>query len=852
MNISRRWLDQYVATDRADDAIAETLTMGGLEVDGIERTGPSLEGVLVGRVERVRPHPNADRLVLCDVALGESENGSSEEPVQIACGAPNVAEGQRVPVAPVGTELMLPSEDGENGGERSPVTIEAVELRGARSEGMICSAHELGVGEDASGILVLDEDARVGAPLAEHLAARGNDPSDTVFDIDLTPNRPDAASHLGVARDLAALTGAELERPAVDLPEEGGETAEAVAVEIEDAEACPRYAAMLVRGAENSESPAWLKARLTAVGLQPRNAVVDVTNFVMHECGQPLHAFDFDTIRDGWVVVRSASDETTLTTLDGAERTVPPGSLLICDAERPVAFAGVMGGADTEVTRETTDVLIESAYFDPSTIRRAATALDLSTDASYRFERGVDRDGQVWAAARAARLIADITGGTVAPGLVDVQPHGPPEPRRIHFRPARANAVLGTDLSSSEMGALLTSVGLEPSGESHSDPGEQFSYVAPTFRPDLTREEDLIEEVARLHGYDRIPAPAHVPLPARPPREGRARRLRRRVRELLAGAGLREIQTNSMLSKPQAERFLAPDGGDDRSENGPGNSGVVETLRPISEAMAALRPRLLPGALDAMRFNQNQGPSAGLRFFEFGRVFRRSERGTTLPGYAEHEALLVALSGPAQAAGWSDDASDPRAADFYDAKGVVEHVLLHLGASGEVDMEPFGAGADPNFAFGLRLTTTEGTPLGVVGKVEEAAAAEFDLEHDVFAAELRWPTLAEVSAPRRARRYEPPRRFPAVERDLAVVVPEAAPAGGVRRTIEEAERTPLLREVRLFDVYAGEGVGDGRKSLAFELRFQAEGRTISGDEVDAEVERLVSLLAEEHDAELRG
>ena len=668
MKISHDWLTDYAAPGLSPEALAETLTMGGLEVDGIERTGPSLEGVVVGRVERVRPHPDADRLVLCDVALGESGNGTPNEPAQIACGAPNVAEGQHVPVASVGTELMLP--DGENGGERRPVTIEAVELRGERSEGMICSAHELGVGEDASGILVLEDDARIGQPLAEYLADRGAAPNDTVFNIDLTPNRPDAASHLGVARDLAALTDVPLERPAVELPQEGGETAEAVSVEIEDAAACPRYAALLVRGIENGDAPAWLKQRLTAIGLQPRNAVVDATNFVLHECGQPLHAFDFEHIRGDRIIARTASEETTLTTLDGTERTAPPGTLLICDAERPVAFAGVMGGRNSEVSRATTDVLIESAYFDPSRVRRAAKALGLSTDASYRFERGVDSDGQVWAAARAARLIAEITGGAVVEGLVDERPQGPPEPRRVRFRPERANAVLGTDLSASEMGRLLTSVGIEGRDPIHDDAGG-FSCVVPTFRPDLTREEDLIEEVARLHGYDRIPAPAHVPLPARPPREERPRSLRRRVRELLAGAGLREIQTNSMLSKPRAQRFLAGENGDGAR----GETGVVETLKPISEAMAALRPRLLPGALDAMRFNQNHGQET-LRFFEFGHVFRRSsQREATVPGYAEHEALLVALSGPAQATGWDDASGDEHAADFYDAKGVVEHEI---------------------------------------------------------------------------------------------------------------------------------------------------------------------------------
>ena len=847
MKISRHWLDQYVATGLSDEDLAETLTMGGLEVDAAEQVGPSLEGVVVGRVEQVRPHPNADRLVLCDVRLG---NGSDTgETAQIACGAPNVAEGQRVPVAPAGTELMLP--DGDDG-ERAPVTIETTDLRGERSEGMICSAYELGVGEDASGIMVLAGDAPVGWPLADHLAERGAAPSDTVFNIDLTPNRPDAASHVGVARDLAALTDAELEWPEVVSPEEGGETAEAVSVQIEDAEACPHYAAMLVRSVENTESPAWLKARLTAVGLQPRNAVVDVANFVMHECGQPLHTFDFSKIRGEKITVCTAGETTPLTTLDGIRREAPPGTLLVCDAERPVALAGVMGGANSEVTAATTDVLIESAYFAPRAIRRTAKALDLSTDASYRFERGVNRNEQVWAAARAAALIAEITAGEVAPGLVDEQPQGSPEPRTVTLRPARVNDVLGTDLSPSEMGSLLTSVGMKVSGDRPGEPGETtFSYVIPPFRPDITREEDLIEEVARLHGYDRIPAPAHVPLPARPPREDPARRLRRRLRHRLAGMGLREIQTNSMLPIEQARQFLAPENGE-----GAPNDDVAQTLNPISEAMAALRPRLLPGALAAMRFNRNRG-QAGLRLFEFGHVFRRTDRpGPTVSGgasrvmplrcYAEREALLMALAGPVRPGGWGTDA---READFYDAKGLVEHVLAFLRVE-DATMDPFGTGADPNFAYGLRLAGPGGAPLGIVGKVSEGDARSFDLEGEVFAAELRWEALAEATAPVRGRRYEPPRRFPAVERDLAVVVAQNVPAGALRRTIEQAGAS-LLAGARLFDVYTGEGVGDGRKSLAFALRFQAD-RTLEDAEVDAVVERIVSLLEEKHDATLRG
>ena len=542
MNISLNWLREYVEPGLAPEALSDLLTMAGLEVDGMEATGASFDGVVVGHVLDVRPHPNADRLRVCSVDIGasggetpEASGDGASEPVQIVCGAPNVAAGQTVPVATVGTVLMLPD---RKTGEPSPVEITKSKIRGEVSMGMICAEDELGIGDDHDGILVLDTDAAPGTPLAEVMPA----PGDVVYDLAITPNRPDATSHIGVARDVAALTNAVLTTPEVEIPEAGGETAERITVEIEDPEGCPRYAAMLVTGVTVAPSPDWLRQRLTAIGVRPINNVVDVTNYVLHEMGQPLHAFDLAHLAGETIRVRASGAGETMTTLDDQERKLPEGTLLICDAEKPVAIAGVMGGANSEVGDATTDLLIESAYFDPARIRSAAKALNLQTDASYRFERGVDPTAQPRAAARAAQMIAEIAGGTVVPGLVDANPV-PYEPTVVTFRPERARALIGAEIEDDEMADLLQSIGfgVEESDadaldafasgalasghlDAAADEAEHagFRVTVPPFRPDVEREVDLIEEVARLWGYDNIPTPQHRARRARS-RDGRAR-----------------------------------------------------------------------------------------------------------------------------------------------------------------------------------------------------------------------------------------------------------------------------------------------------------------------------------------
>ena len=830
MKLSYRWLRQYVEHDWSPDTLAEGLTMAGLEVETVTPIGQSLDGVVVGRIEAVRTHPNADRLVLCDVDLGDGD------PVQIACGAPNVAAGQKAPVATVGTTLALPSPDSPD--ERQEITVEAREMRGEASHGMICAEDELGLSDDHSGIMVLDEDAPVGQPLADYLAAHDVTPDDAVLDIDLTPNRSDAASHIGVARDVAALADASVERPAVSLPEAGGPTADAVSVDIQDEEGCPRYVAMLVRDVDVQQSPLWLRRRLSAIGLQPRNHVVDVTNFVLHECGQPLHAFDRAAIAGDTIRVRRTDGETDFTTLDDQARTLPDDTLLICDAERPVAVAGIMGGANSEVGADTTDILLESAYFDPSSIRKTAKALDVQTDSSYRFERGVDRKGQVWAAARAAELIATLGGGTVVPGMVDEHPT-PPSPTTVTLRPERLQQVLGMHVPTDEATRLLNAIGFEVTIQE-----DGLYCTVPPWRPDVSIEEDLIEEVARLHGYDRILEPKRVPVPSRTPEEPPAAVLERKTRDLLRGRGYREIYTNSMLRVDRAERFNLPPAGSTRAP-------IVTTKNPISEEMAALRPRLLPGALASMQHNCNHGQDA-LRFFEFGHVYRRAQDDETpiVPGYAEHPALLLALSGPHAPTGWD---TDPRDADLFDLKGLVETLLDDLRVPDVAltprDTTPSTNGRQPITQHPIDVTTG-GTALGTIAQVHPDVTADVDLnDHPVFVAEFRWSRLAEAATAGIDHAYEPVSRFPVVDRDLAVLVHSDQPVGPMQATIRDAG-TPLLRRVDVFDVYAGEGIDEDAKSVAFTLRFGAD-RTLTDEEVDEQIDAVTQALGRAYNATLR-
>ena len=849
MNLSLNWLSDYVEHGLDADALAEILTMSGLEVEGVERTGPALDGVVVGHVRDVRPHPDADRLRLCRVDLGDGA------PVQIVCGAPNVAAGQKVPVATVGTELMLPQRDGSG---KAPVTIQKGKIRGEVSHGMICAEDEIGLGDSHAGILVLDDAAPTGAPLADWLRQRGELPGDAVLDVAITPNRPDATSHIGVARDVAALVDRPLVLPEVEVPEAGGEAADLVSVEIESPETCPRFVGMVVRGVTVGPSPEWMQARLRAVGLRPISNVVDVTNYVMLETGQPLHAYDLDRLAERRVVVKRAAGGERFTTLDGAERTLPEGTTVVADAEGCVGIAGVMGGLDSEVTDATSTVFIEGAMWDPAAIRRASKGLGLQTDASYRFERGADPTGQPFAVARAAALVAETGGGEVVPGMIDENPV-PYTPRTVRLRPSRVARVLGVEVPEDEIVRLLTAIGFgvddaadasldafaeavmreEGPVRAAQDAAEAgLDVTVPPFRPDVEREIDTIEEVARLWGYDNLPLPASAQVPLVPGTDTPAARLLARARRRLAALGFRELATNSLVSRPTAEAFA------DAAWTGL-DGPVIETLNPISQEMAALRPSLLPGLVGAVAYNGARG-AGPMRFFEGGRVYRRAasaEASGAVEGYHEHTAFVVGMSGPAALPSWSGPG---RETDFYDLKGVVLDLLADLGVEGVEEtprLEP-----DALTAYSLVLHAG-GRRLGALGRLADAVADAADLGAPLFVAELDWSAVAALAGRHAVAQYAPISRFPVAERDLAVVVPERQPAGPLLQTVRQAGG-PLLQDVRLFDLYRGERVEAGAKSLAFALRFGAD-RTLRDEEVDGRVRRIVKRLEAEHGATLR-
>ena len=842
MNISYNWLAEYVEHDLSPETLADLLTMLGLEVESVEQRGQDLTGVVVGHVLDTRPHPNADRLILCDVDLGDGEA------VQIVCGAPNVAPGQNVPVATVGTTLMLPS---RKTGELEPVTLAPVKLRGEVSNGMICAEDELGLGSDHSGIMVLDEDAPVGQPFTEYLAAQGRETADATIDIAITPNRPDAASHIGVARDVAAVVDTPLKKPEVDIPHAGGEAADLVSVEIENPAVCKRFVGMIVRDVTVQESPGWLKARLEAVGLRPRNNVVDITNFVMLETGQPLHAYDLDKVAGHTFVIRDATPGETLVTLDDKERKLPADTVVVADAAGASGIAGIMGGADSEISASTTDVFIEGAYWDPVSIRKTAKALGMQTDASYRFERGADPEGQPYAVARAAHLTAELGGGEVVPGMIDERPVAY-EAREVILRPKRLAHVLGADIPHDDIVRLLTAIGFEVGdtgvagtmlgralrgglveGE-NVDPG--LKVVVPSFRPDVEREIDVIEEVARLWGFDRIPLPPHSRTPYAAPRRDPEADLRAEARQRLVGLGFSELYTNSLIPARVAAAF-------DVAELTGVELEAIETVNAISREMAALRPSLLPGLVGAFAYNQNRDGGA-LRFFEFGHVYGRADDPSNpIEGYHEHQSLILGLSGPATHGGWDGDA---RVSDFYDLKGLVTHLLTALGIAAVEEIAAPEAGEQTAYRLFLEA---DGQRLGVLARTSNALGDASDLQAPVYFAELDWDVVAALVTARPSVHYAAISRHPAVDRDLAVTVGRDTAVGPMLRTIRAAAGD-LLRDVRVFDLYEGEHIGADRKSVAFALRFGAD-QTLTDNVVDKRVRAVVGALEREHGAALR-
>ncbi len=810
MLVSMKWLRELVAVDLPVPELVDLLDMTGTKVEAVEVTGNALEGVVVGHILTKDRHPDAETLWVTTVDVGAAE------PLQIVCGAQNFDAGDKVPVAVVGTTLP-------NG-----MTIKKAKLRGVASEGMNCSATELGVGGDASGLLILPADAPVGEPFSLYW-----DLADTVLELEITPNRPDCLSVAGVAREVGAVTGKPASWPGSTPDESGAPVAGSVTVRIDDPDLCPRYTARLIRGVKIGPSPEWLARKVASCGARSISNIVDITNYVMFELGQPLHAFDLATIAPGGgradITVRTAKPGERLTTLDGAVRQLAEDTLLITDPTGPIALAGVMGGDATEVTDSTVDILLESACFDPASISRTSRRLGLFSEASQRFERGVDPNGCAAACDRAAQLIAQLGGGTVAPGIVDTYPEIVP-PRKLALRMVRVNGILGADLDVGTVAGILTRLGLTvTTGSGDGDDGAVLSVTVPTFRPDLEREIDLIEEVVRVHGMENVPST----LPGGRGRIGGLipqQRRRARAGAALRAAGLNEAITWSFSDPADVERI--------GWTFGPGEL-PVELLNPMSEEQALMRFTTLPGLVRAVANNQRKGV-VDVHLYEIGSVWWTAE-GRKLP--KEREVLSGALAGSWDRPGWLD--TEPML-DFFDGKGVLTSLMEAMGIERwrvhAADRAWLQAGRSAEVLVG-------GDVVGWLGEVHPKVLDAYEATGPVTVFELFAAPI--IKAAREAQPFADIPRHPSVKVDMAIVVGEDIVAERVERAITSAGGT-LLESVRLFDVYRGKGVEAGKKSLAFSLTYRGEDRTLTDEEVASAHDKVVRKVTAAVGGELRG
>jgi phenylalanyl-tRNA synthetase beta chain len=799
MRISYRWLASFFPDGAFDELppeeLARRLTRQGLSVDDVRPAFPAFTGVVLGKVVQAGPHPNADRLTLCEVEAGDGAR-------QVVCGAPNVEVGAIYGYATVGSRLP---------GDRQ---IRRAKIRGVESQGMLCSAPELGLDAlgGAEGIWPIGgaSEADLGRDLRDVLAL-----DDTILDIDVTSNRGDALSHLGVAREAQWILGRELELPEIGLKESGAPAASRSGVEIEDVAGCPRYFGRLIDGIRVRVSPAWLQTRLVSVGQRPVSDVVDATNYVMLELGQPLHPFDFERLAGGRIVVRRAREGERFVTLDGKERTLDPDITMICDAERPVAIGGVMGGLDSEISNATRTVFLESAHFDPARVARAVRRLGLPSEASTRFARGVDPELPGFALDRAAAMIAEVSGGSVAPGRVGADP-GTREARpRIALRLSRHEALVGKTTTIEDAREALETLGFGIAGTD----GGSLAVEVPSWRFDVSREADLIEEVARLEGYDAVPA---IPLPAPPVAPARAPRQRviARLSEACRAAGFDEACTPSFVSD---DVLGAP------------IDNLVEIRNPISKADRFLRPFLIPNLARAAAYNLKRG-AGRTKLFEIGHAFARVEGDVE-----ETENLALAAAGARDPLHWSEPHLPEY--DFWDLKGDLEDVLA-------------AAAISPRFSRGSRswlhpgrqaeIRSEAGTALGFCGEVHPLVVEAWGSERRLLVAEL---DLGAVSGPDPEMRLEEWSREPAVERDLALVVPAGDLAADILAAVSDSG-IDHLASVRVFDRYAGPQLPEGHYSLGLRLTFEAD-RTLTDEEVDGEMRRLLERLRKERGYEIR-
>jgi phenylalanyl-tRNA synthetase beta chain len=802
MKISYNWLKNYIETDLSPSEIAEKLTLSGLEVEGIETHGSDFENFVVGSVLQVIDHPYADKLKLCKVNIGEKN-------LQIVCGADNVEAGQKVPVATIGATLPAPMKDG------SKMIIKKVKIRGENSEGMICSESELGISDDHSGIMVLNQKIESGTPLNKALNLK----KDSIFEIGLTPNRPDASCHIGVARDLAAVLDITYRNPYDKKLNEPESIDHLIEINIREEDKCHRYAAKIVKNISVAESPGWLKNRLRSIGLRPINNVVDATNFILHEIGQPLHAFDYQKLEDQKIEVKSFQEEKVFETLDEVKRKVPAGTLFICDSRKPVAIAGVMGGLNSEVTDNTDTILIESAYFDPSTIRKASKNLGLQTDSSYRFERGIDPNLARKACERAAALIAELSGGTIVDGCSDEQPVKT-APLTVSLRINRLNQLLGTKLDISYVVKVLNALEIETRTRGTDD----LDCIIPTFRPDLTREVDLIEEVGRIFDYNNIPKPDTAPFISPAPISS-WENMHNRVQRIATRLMYKEISTNSLLSDKEESLFSEKE-------------TQIRTLNPVSQEATTLRTTLLGGFLKAIKYNLNRN-ARQLRFFETGHVYKRNIEGTWIDGIEEHSKLLLGLCGFKYTENWINEASH---FTVFDLKSDLESLFQQLGILQFLKSE-----SSDNDELHYLL---ENKPVARLLRISDNLTSAFDIDYPVYAAEIDLTVIYQNGYADMEHNFDQIPKFPPFEYDAAFIVSKQISAGELSEQIHRTAGDKLLN-LEVFDVYEGENLGKDKKSIAFRFTFLDRNKTLTIKEVEPVVQKITRALESEFSAKLR-
>ena len=803
MLISLRWLRDYVDIDMSPHELAGRLTMAGLEVESVQERAPGFSGVVVAKILSVAPHPGADKLKLCLVSAGG-------EARRVVCGAPNVKEGTLVPLATVGATIP--------GG----FTVKRSKIRGEVSEGMLCSEDELGIGDDASGLMILPAAMKPGEDLAAAL-----DLNDVVFDISVTPNRSDCLSVIGIAREVAALTGRTLKYPAAECSETSEDITTVTSIDILAPELCPRYTARIIRNVTMKPSPAWMRMRLESVGLRAINNVVDVTNFVMMEFGQPLHAFDFRYLEEGRIVVRGAKEGEAFVSLDEKTRILGADTLMIGDGVKPVAVAGIMGGLNSEVVDDTETVLLESAFFNPSSIRKSARLLGMGTEASFRFERKVDPEGVIRALNRAARLIAETAGGSICMNYIDQYPRKIETARDIRLRMSRVNDITGMNIDAPTVLGILKRLEMDVKELERG----VYSVTPPTFRVDIEREIDLIEEIARLHGFDHIP----VTIPAISSVSGavpKKQMVETELRNVLIGSGYTEV-INYSFTTPQSVEITGLDVNDERRK-------FVVLKNPLSEDMSVMRTTLVHGLLETMKKNVNLG-NTDLRLFEIGKVYIAGA-GEALP--AERERLGALIQGNRHENGWHfKDAGS----DFYDLKGCLENCFTGLRIVGiSYDSrcrEPF---LHPGRACYVKK---DDRVLGFLGEIHPDLRRKLDMKESAVVCELDCAVLVELAAG--AVTYRDIPRYPSVSRDVAFLIDETISSATIIGIIRAHEEV-LLEDVYVFDVYSGTGIPGGMKSFAFRFTYRASDRTLTDADVDRVHSGIIERVTAQTGAKIRG